>query len=397
VTAIDKKSFWGLIIAQFFGAFNDNLFKLLVSYWVVAWTLDPRAENSLVQLGGAIFVAPFLIFSMVAGRVADRVGKAQVIRATKIWEFLVIGAAVISIFLKSIPLMMGTLFILSMQATFFSPAKYGVLPELMSESELPWGNAWLNIGTFMGILSGTLAAGYLAGNFIHAKIFLVFAGVIGLFGAYQMRPLPAAKPDEPLRYNLFSDLAQNWRLVSQDSLLKRSVVAVNFFWFIGAALQLNLVLYGAQMLHVTPAQTSWLIMAIAVGVGLGSFICAKLSHHHIALGWVPAGAVIMAIFGLDLLWSYDSIYRTTFAFFMLGLGGGFYDIPLMALIQARSPAGERGRIMATVNFLSFVAILLATVILWVLGSLIGLNPAQVFAVLGGLALFSAWGTWRYVR
>jgi acyl-[acyl-carrier-protein]-phospholipid O-acyltransferase/long-chain-fatty-acid--[acyl-carrier-protein] ligase len=334
---------------------------------------------------------------MLAGRIADRVGKPQVIRATKIWEFIVIGAAVFSLHMRNIPLMMGTLFVLSMQATFFSPAKYGVLPELVPVTELPWANAWINVGTFMGILAGTLAAGYLAGNLTYAKAFLVVAGVIGLVAAFQMRALPAAKPDERISLNLFRDLTENWRLVRQDPLLTRGVIAVNYFWFVGAAVQLNLVLYGAQMLQITPGRTTWLIMAMALGIGLGSFLCGKLSKHHIALGWVPVGAAIMTVFGFYLMFAYHSLYHAAFAFFMVGLGGGFYDIPLMALIQARSPGPDRGRVLATVNFLSFVAILAATVVLWVLGSLAGLNPAQIFGVLSGFSLVSTWGVWRYVR
>ena len=212
-----------------------------------------------------------------------------------------------------------------------------------------------------------------------------------------MKSLPPAKPNEPLSLNLFKDLSENWRLVRQDGLLMRGVIAVNYFWFIGAALQLNLVLYGSRMLSVSAEKTTWLIMAVAIGVGTGSFICGKFSKQKIVLGWVPVGALIMTIFGFDLLWAYHSFVRSAVAFFMLGLGGGFYDIPLMALIQARSPAPDRGRILATVNFFSFVAILGATVVLWLLGSLAGLNPAQVFGALAGMSLISTWAVWRYVR
>lgn len=396
-TVNPRRSFWGLIVAQFFGAFNDNLFKLLVSFWIVQWIVDPRRENFLVQMCGAVFVAPFLLFSMVAGRLADRLGKPQVIVYTKWWELGVIAAAMLSIYLQSIPFMMFTLFLLATQATFFSPAKWGVLPELLEEQDLPWGNAWLNAGTFLGILAGTLAAGYLVSHAWRAKLFLAGASLIGLAAAYLMRPLPPAKPAEPLTLNLVKDLLDNWAIVRQDSLLARGVIAVNYFWFIGAALQLNLVLYASQMLRVTPEKASLLIVALAVGIAVGSFWCQRLSKHHIALRWVTVGAVVMALFSGDLFWAYHSIQRAAFDFFMIGVGGGFYDIPLMALVQARSPAPERGRIMATVNFISFVAILLATVVLAILGSVIGLNPAEVFGAMAVLTAAAAWGVHRYVR
>src|SRR6202142_1911915 len=166
----EKKSFWALIITQFFGAFNDTVLKTLVTLLVVAWVENVSRRNSLVSISGAVFVAPFLIFSMIAGRVSDRVGKPSVIRATKFWELLVIAAAIVSLLNGSIQWMMVTLFLLSMQATFFSPAKYGVLPEMMSESELPEANAFLNLSTFAAILLGTLTAGFFSGQLVWACV-----------------------------------------------------------------------------------------------------------------------------------------------------------------------------------------------------------------------------------
>jgi len=128
-----------------------------------------------VSASGAIFVAPFLIFSMIAGRVSDRVGKPGVIRATKFWELIVIAAAIASLLFESIPWMMATLFLLSMQATFFSPAKYGVLPEMMQDSELPEANAYLNLSTFVAILLGTLTAGFLSDKLGLACIIMAIA------------------------------------------------------------------------------------------------------------------------------------------------------------------------------------------------------------------------------
>src|SRR5258708_4463932 len=163
-----KTSFWALIVTQFFGAYNDNVLKTLVTLLVVAWVEDTSHRNSLVSASGAVFVAPFLIFSMVAGRVSDRMGKPAVIRGTKFWELVVIAAAIASLLNESIPWMMVTLFLLSMQATFFSPAKYGVLPEMMGEKDLPEANAFLNLSTFAAILLGTLTAGLLSDKLLWA-------------------------------------------------------------------------------------------------------------------------------------------------------------------------------------------------------------------------------------
>ena len=402
---------------------------------VVAWVDDTSRRNSLVSASGAIFVAPFLIFSMIAGRVSDRVGKPGVIRATKFWELIVIAAAIASLLFESIPWMMATLFLLSMQATFFSPAKYGVLPEMMQDSELPEANAYLNLSTFVAILLGTLTAGFLSDKLGLACIIMAIASLLGLAASFLMNPLPAAKPEESLGQKpawlaagmgfvmvfallleihhrhlrgwenvaLFvsilamlgcftvanaPDLIANWGLIKPDRLLKLGTIAVNYFWFMGALLQLNIFLYAKDMMDVSDKVASVMVMAVAVGVGAGSYLCGRLSAGKIRLDLVRLGALGMSLFAIDLYWAYQSPLRAFFDFFMMGAAAGFYDIPLMAMIQARSPVAERGRIMATINFFSFMAILLSSGVLWLLSNPLHHNPAQVFFTIGLLSLLS---------
>jgi len=391
-----SRSFWALMVTQFFGAFNDNLFKLLVSFLVVQWVMDPSRQNMLVNLGGAIFVAPFILFSMAAGRLADRFSKPRVILLTKVWELAVVTAAIISLSAGSIFWMLATLFLLSMQATFFGPAKYGVLPEMLPPEKLSYANGVLNLGTFAGILLGTIAATFLATHLGWAKVMLMGASVLGLVAVWFMAPLPPAKTDTAMRWNPIADFLENWRIIRVDRSLKLGVLAVNYFWFMGAALQLNLVLYAKQMMTLDPWPTGQLIMAVGIGVGLGSYLCGKLSRGKVELGLVPVGSLLMSVFAIDLLWAHASFGRTAFDLFMIGLGGGFYDIPLMALIQWRSPKEDRGRVQATVNLLSFVAILGATVTMALLGSALKFNPAEVFFMLGVGSLIGTSIVYRFV-
>ena len=428
-----KKSFWALIVTQFFGAFNDNVLKTLVTLLVVAWVDDLHQRNSLVSISGAVFVAPFLIFSMIAGRVSDRIGKPSVIRATKFWELLVIAAAIASLLNESIPWMMVTLFLLSMQATFFSPAKYGVLPELMRDDELPEANAFLNLSTFAAILLGTLTAGFFSEKLGWACVIMGMASAAGLAASFFMKPLAAAKPEESLGQKpawlaagmgfvmVFAllaelhhrhwhgweisamvvsliaiagcfvvangpDLLANWRIIQPDRRLRLGTIAVNYFWFMGAILQLNIFLYAKDVMDESDKVASLLVIAVAIGIGLGSYLCGRLSHGRVRIKFVFLGALGMSLFAIDLLWAYNSLPRAFFDFFMLGAAGGFYDIPLMALVQAKSPEAERGRIMATINFFSFVAILFASGVLWFLSNVLHQNPAQVFFVLGAVSL-----------
>ncbi len=381
-----KKSFRALIVTQFFGAFNDNVYKILVSLLVVAWVSDPRQSNQLVALGTGVFAAPFLIFSMAAGRFADKLSKSRIIVATKFWEVAVVLAGIASLWLQSIPLMMVSLFMLSLQATFFSPAKYGILPEIVPSSSLSNANAWLNIATFSAILVGTLTAGYVVKDWRLAASVLFAATTLGLLSSFFIQKLPAVQPETPLKWNPFTDLLANWQVIAGDRSLKLSIIAVNFFWFMGAALQINIFLYAKQMMGASESVSTLLIVAIGVGIGLGSYLAGRLSGGKVEMGFVPIGALVMTVFTCDLLWAHTSRARVFFDFFMVGAGAGLYDIPLVTFIQWRSPAAERGKILATSNFLSFVAIAIAGIVLWLLGTVFSLNPAQVFFALGLISL-----------
>lgn len=396
MTGNNKRSFWALIVTQFLGAFNDNVLKVLISLLVVEWVTDPSTRNQLVTMGTAVFAAPFILFSMIAGQVADRYPKPKLIAATKVWELLVIVAATAALWWQSIPLMMVSLFVLSLQATFFGPAKYGVLPEMMSASELSSGNAWLNIGTFSAILIGTLAASRLAEHRMMAAGLMAVCAVVGVLSSLLMSPLPAAKPGAALSWNPIADLRDNWKLIRQDRALYLCVIAVNFFWFMGAAFQTNLFLYSKEMMKATPEVAGYLIVVIAIGVGAGSFIAARLSKEKVELGLVPIGAFGMAVFASDLMWAYGSHVRPFVDFFLLGAFAGLYYIPLVSLIQWRCPATDRGRVMATTNFLSFVAIAAAAGVLWVFGSVFHINSAQVFLALGVVAAAGTFAVCRYV-
>ncbi|MFA5975521.1 MAG: MFS transporter [Elusimicrobiota bacterium] len=378
----EKKSFWALLVVQFFGAFNDNLLKVLVQLSIVAWVFDAGMREQLVILVTVVFVAPFLIFSMLAGRVSDRYGKPAVIRGVQVWQLVVVFVAVASVLAKSIPIMMASIFLLSMQATFFSPAKYGVMPELMGEGELSDGNGLLNSGTFLAILIGTVAGTFLVGYRFVACGFLILGALGGLIGSFFMEKLPAAKPDESWAWNPLADLIANWKIIRQDRTLARSIMAINYFWFMGSILVTIYALYAKDMMRANEEVAGFLLISVTIGIALGSFLAGRWSRGKVELGLVPLGALGMSFFGLDLYRAWHSLPHALVDFFMLGFCGGLYEIPLNALIQWRSPAGERGRVLATQNFLSFVAILIGAIFLWVLGTPLGLNPAQIFLALG---------------
>lgn len=256
----------------------------------------------------------------------------------------------------------------------------------MGEGDLSDANGLLNMATFLAILLGTITGSFLSNHLPIACAILVLASGLGLAASFGIQALPAAKPREALLWNPFRDLVANWVLIRQDRALRLGTVAVNYFWLMGAILQLNIFLYAKEMMNATPQISGFLLVAVALGIGIGSVLAGKLSRGHVEVGLVPLGGLGMGLFAIDLLFAYHSLWRVLIDFFMMGFSGGFYDIPLAALIQWRSPAGERGRVLATVNFFSFMAILAGSIVLWVLGSMLHLNPAQIFFTLGLLSV-----------
>jgi acyl-[acyl-carrier-protein]-phospholipid O-acyltransferase/long-chain-fatty-acid--[acyl-carrier-protein] ligase len=229
---------------------------------------------------------------------------------------------------------------------------------------------------------GTITGSFLSTDLILASGVMLTASVIGLAASRFMEPLPPAKPAEKWAWDPIQDLVANWKLISQDRTLRMGAIAVNYFWFVGAVFQLNIFLYAKQMMGVSDKVTGLLMACLMVGIVLGSVLAGLISGKRVELGLVPFGMFGMSLFAVDLLWAYTSTPRLMIDLFMMGFSAGFYDIPLTALLQWRSPPGERGRVLATVNFLSFVAILSGSGALWVIHTFTDMDAAHVFGSLG---------------
>lgn len=384
----DRRSFWALMGTQFFGAFNDNLFKVAVALLVVKWVADPVAQNNWVTVSGVVFVAPFLLFSLAAGRMADRWSKPRIMATTKAFELVVVVVAIYGMFLQNIPVMVAGLFLLALQSAFFGPAKYGVLPELVDEAKLSWANGLLNVSTFAAILTGTMVGTFAVGSIPTMAAIMCFVAVAGFVSSLLMEKLPAVNPNQPLAWNPLPDFFKNWALVRHNKPLRQSLIAVSFFWFVGAVLQLNTLIYVNDVLGASTHVSGLLLALVVIGIAIGSLLAGKLSQEKVELGLVPLGAIGMSLFTVGLYFSRGSIPATMADAFLLGMCSGIFVIPLNTLIQSRSPKEDRGRVLATANFLSFIAILLASAFLWFLGTVVKADPAQVFLALGVISFSS---------
>src|SRR5271167_2885336 len=205
-----RLGFWSLIATQFQGAFNDNALKFLVIFLIIGKNLTPEEEELKVLLVGILFALPFILFSMTGGYFADRYSKRNVTICTKLFEIAVMLFAIVSFALHSLPMSLGALFLASTQGALFGPSKYGLLPELLPEKKLSWGNGVIELGTFFPAISGTMIGAYLSDAFpgrqqISGMLFLA-CSIVGLLTSFGISKVPAADPAKQFRINFLGDL-----------------------------------------------------------------------------------------------------------------------------------------------------------------------------------------------
>jgi acyl-[acyl-carrier-protein]-phospholipid O-acyltransferase/long-chain-fatty-acid--[acyl-carrier-protein] ligase len=386
-----KRGFWSLIGVQFQGAFSDNLLKWLVTFLVLEMSISAAERDQLVVLViPLLFSVPFLLFSMAGGYLADRYSKRQVTIGTKEFEIGVACLALTGLALNNLGIECTAVFLLSVQAALFGPSKYGLLPELLPEKRLSWGNGILELGTFIAIITGTMAAGVLADRFRGQEywpgMLLVALGIMGLAISAGITRVPAADPSRRFKWNPATDLWEQIGRMRRDRLLLLAVVGNVFFWFLGALVLINTALYATDVLHISETKTSLLLAAMSIGIGVGSFAAGYLSAGKVEYGLVPVGAVGIAMMLVLLARTGLTFADVTWDLSWVGFFGGFFAVPLNAMIQHRPKPAEKGGIIAAANLLSFVGIALQPVAQYLLIFFGHPSPPRVFFLTGLLTL-----------
>jgi len=377
-----RLGFWSLIVTQFQGAFNDNALKFLVIYLIVEQNFQSGVRDQLVLLVGALFALPYILFSLTGGFLADRYSKRTVTIGTKLFEIGVMIFALASLTLGNFPMEAAAVFLISTQGALFGPSKYGLLPELLPERELSWGNGVIELGTFLAAITATMAAGFLADafrgrQFWSGAIFLGFT-LFGVVTSLGISRVPAADPSRRFPANPFADLGTQLRLISKDRVLSWSVVGNTYLWFLAALLQFVIVIYGHDVLRVSETEISYLQAAVGIGIGVGSLAAGYLSAGKIEYGLIPLGAVGMTVFGFLVSRPGLGIWPARLDLAFLGFFGGFYAVPLNALIQHRPSPEHKGGVIAAANLLSFVGVFLAAGVYFLLSTVAHLQPGQIF-------------------
>ncbi len=368
--------------AQALGAFNDNVFKnvllILATYHAATYSsLDPRV---LTNLAGGLFILPFVLFSGIAGQLADRHDKSRVLKVVKACEIVIMAVAVVGFISQNIGLLLAALFLMGMHSTFFAPAKYGLLPEVLADTELVGGNALIQMGTFVAILFGTLFAGLLAA---HGDIGVICTAliVIAVSGFTISLAIPRLAPAAPalrIDWRPWTSAWSNIQAARESRTVLLSILGISWFWFYGALVLAQLPLFSRDVLGGNEEVVTILLLVFSAGVGIGSLLCERLSGHKVEIGLVPFGSIGLTAFAVDLyfavphapagsgLSALDYLHTAGAWHVLLDLGligvfGGFFIVPLNALVQQRARREVISRVIGANSILNAVFMVAAAV------------------------------------
>ena len=377
--------FWALIVTQFQGAFSDNTLKWLAISLIAGMNLSAEKSDRLVSIVGALFALPFIIFSMAGGFFADRFSKRIVTIGVKLFEILVMFIALAGLATRHIYVTIAGVFLMGVHSAIFGPSKYGLLPELLPEKRLSWGNGVLELGTFLAIIGGTVAGGWLCQEFAAEPglpgVVLIALAVTGLLVSFGISKVPAADPSKIFRANFAGELWTQIRLMRRDRPLWLAVLGNTYFFSLGALIQFLIVIYAKDVLHVSdPARATYLQAAIAIGIGLGSFAAGYLSGGKIETGLIPLGAVGLTICAALLGQTRLSFFEVAARLAALGFFGGCFIVPISAMLQHRPAREQKGGILAAANLVSWIGIFLASGIFYLFSSVLKLSAPQIFLV-----------------
>lgn len=385
-----QRGFWCLMGTQFQGAFSDNVLKQLVIFLVMAQHMKKEQLDSLVSDAGTFFAIPFLLFSMFGGWMADRFSKRHVMIGVKTMEIGIMIFATYALASRNLNLQLASICLMGVHSAFFAASKYGSLPEVVPPEKLSWANGIIEMLTFLAAILGTLAAGWLAVGFADKPawpgVILLTLAIIGWIMSRGITRIPAASPDKPLRINFLGDLWREYRWMRTDRDLWRANLGNTGFFFIAILIQMNLLLYAEQVLHVDPLGNSALQVALAIGMAAGSILAGKLSGDHVEYGLIPLGAFLMATMGFVL--GIEGVSKLTFTICLafLGIGGGLFIVPLAAVLQHRPPADRKGAVQGAASWLSWVGISAAALLQKELNIRLQWTPGHIFWFCGACAV-----------
>jgi len=408
---LGQRRFAPFFVTQFLGALNDNIFRnglvILITFQGVR--IAGMDAGQLANVAGGLFILPFFLFSATAGQLADKYEKSRLMRGIKLLEIVLMVLAAFAFVTQSYTLLLIVLFLMGCQSTLFGPVKYAYLPQQLAREELVGGNALVESGTYMAIIFGLIIGGIsVAADYQNQIIFASILVGVALFGYLASRQVPATKAVDPELVINWNAWTETWHIVGfarEKRSVFLSILGISWFWFFGSAMTIQLPAYTLGILNGNEAVTTGLLVAFAVGVGIGSLLCERMSGHRIELGLVPFGSIGLSVFAIDLYFAQPDMHvvavesvgeflvrpgswRILIDLALLGAFGGFYSVPLYALIQHRTERQHLSRVIAANNIINALFMVAAAVLAFsVLAS--GLSIPQFYLILALLNVIVA--------
>ena len=404
---LKERRFLPFFLTQFFGAGNDNVFKfaftVLATYSAAEWGgMDPKSAGAVI---GGIFILPFVLFSATAGQLADKYDKSALIRLVKNLEIAIMLAIAAGFFWKIAPLLLAGVFLMGLHSTLFGPVKYAYLPQHLREEELTGGNGMVEMGTFVAILLGTIAGGVLVGipgTGPHwVALVSIALAVVGRVAAGFVPVSPAAEPGLKVNWNPVTETLANLGHARTNRSVFISLLGISWLWFFGSIFLTSFTGFAKETLGGDQNVVTLLLAIFSIGIGIGSLLCERMSGHKVEIGLVPFGSIGMTVFAIDLWFASSGLapsggmeglgafmadhshWRIMADLFLLAMFGGFYSVPLYALIQSRCEPSHRARIIAANNILNALFMVVASVMAAALLHA-GLTLPQLYLVVGVL-------------
>ena len=370
---------------QFLGALNDNVFKqalvILLAYQTATFTA--MSTDVLQNVAQALFVLPFFLFSATAGQLADKYEKSRLISITVLIELAVMAVGAAGFFLLNVELLLVALFLGGTQSALFGPVKYAILPQHLKDTELVGGNGLVETGTAIAILAGMMLGGWMVGHAewgitaVAVTTMLISATGLGLSRLIPLSPAP--EPGLRINWNPITETWRNFQFMRGNRTVFLSILGISWFWYFGATLVTQFPNLSRNILAADQHVVTLLLVVFSIGIGIGSLLCERLSGHKVEIGLVPFGSIGLTLFSLDLYFALAAHvddgpvslgefvreaghWRILADLLLIGMFGGFYIVPLYALIQSRSEASHRSRIIAGNNILNALFMVAAALV-----------------------------------
>ena len=396
------RRFLPLFLVQFLGAFNDQVYqKAFVA--LITYRLAEQVDVPLAQLGviaSALFILPFAVVTPTAGQYADRVDKAQMMRIVKAWEIVVMGLAVIGYHTENIHFLYVVLFLMGAQSAVFAPVKYAVLPQYLDRRELLGGNGLVQGSTFLAIIFGSIVGNELIlteRGVTVVSIIVVGVAVAGLVASLFAPPAPPVSASGPVDWNFPRAILRLLRMAAREKPAFRAILAISWFWFLGATFLSLLPAYTKEELGADEGVLTALLAAFSVGVAIGALVSERLVNGRVGLDLPPVGALGLAVMAIELWLATPEIsgpgivdreaffasaagWRILVDFTIIAAFAGLYVTPLNAVLQTAAPPGRRAQFIAASNVVDAGFMVLSAGVVAALVAL-GLGTTDVLAAL----------------